>query len=298
MPKFFRFPFANSGDQTSIPDASQTSGIMSYEEGYGSQYGLDPRDDILARRLNRGRFNRLMFHITDNLKFWQTENYPEWISPVDNDNNPVPYKLGAIVVYNNQYKVSLVANNTANPLDTVSWDDAFPMPQALTHRPGDLLFRAIDGDVPGFVELDGRAIDPAWTLLAAQYGAFLPDVRDRAIYGARAGRALGDYEEGQIKVHNHVVNVDNEDLGTKNTSQDPGHTHGYVRIDGQTTKNQTDVTSGSPSHNYFTDQTDSSGIHLHQVVLGVHKHTASSENTGQSANTVDNIAMKVLIRIG
>lgn len=313
MPKFFKFPFANSGDQSAIPDDAQTSGLLSYESGYGDQYSLDPRTDILARRVNRGRFNRLLNDITANLKFWQTEVYPEWVDPTFNDGNPIAYKLGAIVVYGGEYKVSLVANNTTEPNDPVNWDDAFPMPQALTHRPGDILIRAVDGVVPGFVELDGGAIDSVnWPILFAQYGTNLPDVRDRGIYGLRAGRTMGSYEEGQVKEHAHPVTESTVTLNdTFTTTSDGQHRHDWIDQSGVPRTGIT-WTQGGESASigsnrfggsfYGTQQylIDLSGSHNHDVTVnfGGHDHGVVVENFGQTANTIDNVGFKVLIRVG
>lgn len=41
--KFFRLPFANSGDKATVPDASQVDGSVSYDTGYGTDYSLDPQ---------------------------------------------------------------------------------------------------------------------------------------------------------------------------------------------------------------------------------------------------------------
>ena len=38
LPKFIRYPFAATGDKTSVPDDVEPGGNISYAEGYGFDY--------------------------------------------------------------------------------------------------------------------------------------------------------------------------------------------------------------------------------------------------------------------
>ncbi len=58
--------FANNGDKTNIPDGVQPNGSVSYEEGWGSQYEIDPAAG--GRRLVKNNFNDLFNLITTNQK--------------------------------------------------------------------------------------------------------------------------------------------------------------------------------------------------------------------------------------
>ena len=42
LPKFIRYPFAATGDKTSVPDDVEPSGNISYAEGYGFDYERNP----------------------------------------------------------------------------------------------------------------------------------------------------------------------------------------------------------------------------------------------------------------
>ena len=44
--KFFKIPFAQSGDLATVPNASQPDGSVSYTDGYGVDYSLDPGSAI------------------------------------------------------------------------------------------------------------------------------------------------------------------------------------------------------------------------------------------------------------
>ena len=59
-------PFADNGDKTNIPDGVQPSGSVSYEEGWGSQYEIDPAAG--GRRLAKNNFNDLFNLLTTNQK--------------------------------------------------------------------------------------------------------------------------------------------------------------------------------------------------------------------------------------
>ncbi len=59
-------PFANSGDITNIPNDTQPNGSVSYEEGWGSQYEVDPASG--GRRLEKNNFNGVFNLLTTNQK--------------------------------------------------------------------------------------------------------------------------------------------------------------------------------------------------------------------------------------
>jgi len=63
--KFFKVAFAQSGDISPIPDAAQVDGSISYTEGYGLDYELDPTSDPDAKRIGRTTFNDLMRALTE-----------------------------------------------------------------------------------------------------------------------------------------------------------------------------------------------------------------------------------------
>lgn len=124
--KFFRFPWATSGDKTPIPDAVQPSGTVSYTEGFGFDYERDPATDPLAKRVPRDETNQLYSDITENLRSWQLAGLPEWVTAAQNGGTPVNYPINAMVRHNLggtflAYQ-SLIDNNTVEPgSDPTKW---------------------------------------------------------------------------------------------------------------------------------------------------------------------------------
>lgn len=131
MAKFFRFPFALIGDRTAIPDESQPSGAVSYNQGFGPDYERDPSSDPLAKRVPRNETNQYLYDITDNIRDYQLWGSPEWVPASANGGSPVSYGVGAQVRYDAgagvQLWQSIAANNTATPgSDNSKWVVAEP----------------------------------------------------------------------------------------------------------------------------------------------------------------------------
>lgn len=124
---FFKVSFAASGDISPIPDAAQVDGSISYTEGYGLDYELDPNTEPDAKRIERTKFNDLMRAVTENVQQYQYYGNPEFVTTGQNGGTPVSYAKGAIVNYDVgggvfQLYGSLVANNTVLPgSDPTKW---------------------------------------------------------------------------------------------------------------------------------------------------------------------------------
>lgn len=120
--KFFLFPFATAGDKAAIPDATQPSGSVSYEEGFGPDYELDPGVDPAAKDVPRDETNQLYFEITTALREYQTFGVPDYILAAQNGGLPFEYAKNARVKWTdgNVY-ISKVDNNTDDPTVAASW---------------------------------------------------------------------------------------------------------------------------------------------------------------------------------
>ncbi|EJF89125.1 hypothetical protein [Bartonella tamiae] len=124
-PKFFRFPFAATGDKTPLPDEGQENGTISYAEGYGFDYERNPATDPQAKRIERDKMNQLYYDITHNIRQYQLQGVPQWIDQSSNGNMPVTYQKNAMVRFkiNDQQEdiyISLKDFNTDTPTDVKS----------------------------------------------------------------------------------------------------------------------------------------------------------------------------------
>lgn len=127
MAKYFRFPFADSGDKTAVPDDVQPSGAVSYPQGFGVDYSRDLDVDPLAKAVPRAEFNQIMNDATGAIRFIQQNGVPEFITSADNGGAPYSYGLGAMVRWRadpgDPYRtyISRVDSNTATPATAANW---------------------------------------------------------------------------------------------------------------------------------------------------------------------------------
>lgn len=121
--KFFRFPFADSGDKTAIPDIVQPDGTVSYAQGWSPDYQL-PKTNPQAKDIERDKTNSLMNDITGAIQILQVHGVPDWITSADNGGSPYSYDLNAIVRYSDgKVYRSMVATNTATPGANTDWSE-------------------------------------------------------------------------------------------------------------------------------------------------------------------------------
>jgi len=115
---YFDTIFATAGDKTPVPDGTQSSGTVSYEQGYTPPYSLAPTnpDAILVGRAN---FNQILNDITTAIQFVQQNGASNFITTTMNGGTPYSYNLGAVVMYNAgsgvQAWISTAATNTTIP---------------------------------------------------------------------------------------------------------------------------------------------------------------------------------------
>lgn len=125
--KFFRFPFAVTGDKTPIGDATDPSGIVTYQQGYGPDYARDPATDPLAKNIERDKMNELFYDITTAIREYQIMGTPDFITSAQNGGTAFSYSKWARVRYDNGsgFKIyqSKIDSNTDLPTVTASWDE-------------------------------------------------------------------------------------------------------------------------------------------------------------------------------
>lgn len=186
----------------------------------------------------------------------------------------------------------------------------------------------------GYALMQGQTFTKsAYPKLAAAYpSGVIPDMRGWTIKGKPAsGRAVLSQEQDGIKSHTHSASASSTDLGTKTTSSfDYGtktvstfnhgtkttnntgaHTHtvggryggdstgGKQRVQVSGT-NQVSSSAGAHAHTVDIGQhnhTVGIGAHSHSIAIGAHSHTVTVSATGNSENTVKNVAYNYIVRL-
>lgn len=120
MLKFFRLPFAVSGDKTAVPDAVDVSGNVSYTQGYGFDYQRQ-KTDPAAKNIERDKMNQVFFDATNAIAELQAQGVPDFITSALNGGTAYSYGQWAVVKWTGDLYLSLVAANTALPSDAAKW---------------------------------------------------------------------------------------------------------------------------------------------------------------------------------
>ncbi len=111
---FFLYPFGVSGTRTAVPNPTQVSGTVSYQEGFPIGYE-EPNTDPGYLPIPRDQFNQLMNDITAAIQQVQVTGFPSWITSAANGGSSFLYPLGAEVWYQGVPYRSLIVNNTDTP---------------------------------------------------------------------------------------------------------------------------------------------------------------------------------------
>lgn len=120
MLKFFRLPFATTGDKTAVPDAVDTNGNVNYSQGYGFDYQRQ-KTDPAAKNIERDKMNQIFFDMTTAIAELQSQGVPDFITTALNGGTAYSYEQFAIVRYAGDLYISLEAANTADPTDPTKW---------------------------------------------------------------------------------------------------------------------------------------------------------------------------------
>lgn len=125
MNRYFRIPWATSGDKTAIPEGTQPDGSVSYQTGYGPDYQAEQGVDPDAKNIERDKMNQVLFDVTTALAEYQTFGRPDYITSAQNNGTPYPYAKYAQVKWTDgKVYESLVDTNTADPTDPTKWKEA------------------------------------------------------------------------------------------------------------------------------------------------------------------------------
>ncbi|STV64144.1 Uncharacterised protein [Klebsiella pneumoniae] len=151
-----------------------------------------------------------------------------------------------------------------------------------------------------FMLMLGQSFDKtAYPRLAVAYpSGVLPDMRGQTIkFLPASGRALLSLEADGVKLHAHDATINSTDLGTLPTSDDNEHFHqGGMVAPGDVWDSDYVVGSDNDSHR-TRNNTSTAPAHHHTVYIGPHAHTATVASTGNTENTVKNIAFNAIVRL-
>lgn len=126
MSKYFKYPFADSGDKIAIANDIQPSGVVSYQQGWGYDYQRKLGVDTQAKPVPRQQTNQLNYDITDAIKQYQEHGFYDFITAEMNGGTAFSYSMGAVVRYDMSDAQdgsdvrnfsSKINNNTGNPKD-------------------------------------------------------------------------------------------------------------------------------------------------------------------------------------
>lgn len=112
--KFFKYPFAEDGVKTTVPNQNVDDGV-NYQEGWTVNYTLNPAVNPDGKNFPRAQNNQLLYDITVSLQQYQTLGIPEFVTYVQNEGVPYPYAHYARTLYDNKPYESLQNNNLLEP---------------------------------------------------------------------------------------------------------------------------------------------------------------------------------------
>lgn len=125
---FFQIVFASSGDTATIPGPAQSSGSLSFTQGYPINYQEDPLTDPTALDIDRQQFNELINLITGNIQVLQVHGVPDFITSAANGGSPYSYDINSIVRFTGGWAstgaanyISLINSNATDPTNQTNW---------------------------------------------------------------------------------------------------------------------------------------------------------------------------------
>jgi hypothetical protein len=114
---YFDVPFGVDGPLTTVPDAIQPDGSVSYTGGYGINYTLQPGTSG-ALNVENTKLNQILNDITTAIQNYQQNGIPPFITSAMNNGTPFSYAQFAMVIYDGVAYQSNVSGNTDTPPST------------------------------------------------------------------------------------------------------------------------------------------------------------------------------------
>lgn len=289
--KRFAIPFAATGDKTTIPDATDPNGDVSYSQGWGPQYQL-PDDDPDYKPVGRQEMNQAFNDVTGAVGEIQTYGIPLWVQPAG---LIPPYPVNALVRHNDRVWLNGTANNTATPSSANGWLDVFGNGFVPT---GAVMSFAMLAAPAGWLVCNGDAVSRVtyaglFAAIGTTFGAGngtttfnLPDMRGmfpRGVDGGRGvdpNRTIGTTQESSNLQHSHSITV--QSAGN--------HTHNTVL-------NRELIPSGPQQNAVYGDQQMQGTNTIPTTSAGNHTHNASAANSGGTESRPVNLAFQFCIKV-
>lgn len=111
---YFDVPFGQSGPLTTVPDGVQTDGSISYTQGYGPNYTLQPGTPG-ALNVDNATMNQVFNDITKAIQYNQQGLPAPFITTAMNNGTPYSYAQFAMVMQGGVAYQSNVSGNTDTP---------------------------------------------------------------------------------------------------------------------------------------------------------------------------------------
>ncbi|OWK36885.1 hypothetical protein [Fimbriiglobus ruber] len=127
---YFDIPFAVGGDLNTIPDATQPSGTVSYEQGYPVGYSTPVGSG--GFNVPRTSINQVLNDITTAIQAYQQFGTPPFITTTMNGGTPFSYGQYARVLSAGVVYQSLVGSNTDTRPPRSGWSST---PSRRSKRP-------------------------------------------------------------------------------------------------------------------------------------------------------------------
>lgn len=110
---YFDIPFAENGDLNTIPDATQPSGTVSYNQGFPVLYSTPVASG--GYNVPRTAINQVLNDITSAVQDWQRNTIAPFITSTMNGGTPYSYSQYNMVLYGGVAYISLANSNTDTP---------------------------------------------------------------------------------------------------------------------------------------------------------------------------------------
>lgn len=185
MAKFFVYPFAVNGQKQPIDNEPQVGGVMSYNQGFTQNYELELGEDPNALPIPRDKTNQFYFDVTENIRQYQTEGLPRWVTPAENDPGGVPtplaYEIYARVRHNDGSGIKVYENQLdGNTSEPSVGNNTWAVISAFSGVPAGTIIEFAGINVPdGYLLCDGSLV------LRADYPNLYAAIGD--LYGSNDG---------------------------------------------------------------------------------------------------------------